>query len=136
LLNKTPRYIAEIGYLYCYKDNNDWQTFIFEELMDQFRALSYIKGQWQDVSAPQVAVSNNGKWLGELAAQGKGVLMAPRWAAAHHLASGELVELVLEPQVQISQNNDMAVYLLYQKQSYLVPKVKAVVDFLVARVKH
>jgi DNA-binding transcriptional LysR family regulator len=97
--------------------------------------LSYINGQWQDVSAPQVAVSNNGKWLGDLAAKGKGILMAPRWAAAHYLASGKLIELVLEPQVQITQNNDMAVYLLYQKQRYLVPKVKAAVDFLVARVK-
>jgi DNA-binding transcriptional LysR family regulator len=98
--------------------------------------LSYINGQWQDVSAPQVAVSNNGKWLGDMAAKGKGILMAPRWAAAHHLVSGELVELTLEPQVQISQNKDMAVYLLDQKQRYLVPKVKAAVDFLVARVKH
>jgi DNA-binding transcriptional LysR family regulator len=29
----------------------------------------------------------------------------------------------------------MAVYLLYQKQRYLVPKVKAAVDFLVERIK-
>jgi DNA-binding transcriptional LysR family regulator len=98
--------------------------------------LSFINGQWQDVSAPQVAVSNNGKWLGEMAAKGRGILMAPRWAAAHHLKSGELLELKIEPPVQITQNNDMAVYLLYQKQRYLVPKVKAAVDFLVARVKH
>jgi DNA-binding transcriptional LysR family regulator len=61
--------------------------------------------------------------------------MAPRWAAAHYLANGELVELELEPPVQNSQNNNLPVYLLYQKQRYLVPKVKAAVDFLVARVK-
>jgi DNA-binding transcriptional LysR family regulator len=71
-----------------------------------------------------------------LAAKGKGILMAPRWAAAPYLASGELLELELDPVVQISQNSDMAVYLLYQKQRYLVPKVKAAVDFLVARVKY
>jgi DNA-binding transcriptional LysR family regulator len=97
--------------------------------------LCHINGQWQDVSAPQVVVSNNGTWLADKAVQGKGILMVPRWAVAHYLASGELVELVLDPQVQINQNNDMAVYLLYQKQRYLVPKVKAAVDFLVARVK-
>lgn len=96
--------------------------------------LCHIDGQWQDVCAPQVAISNNGKWLADQAVRGKGILMAPRWAAAHYLATGELVELALEPQVQISQDNDMAVYLLYQKQRYLVPKVKAAVDFLVARV--
>lgn len=97
--------------------------------------LAYLNNQWHDVSAPQVAISNNGKWLGELAAKGKGILMAPRWSAAQYLTSGELLELKVEPTVQISQNNDMAVYLLYQKQRYLVPKVKAAVDFLVARVK-
>jgi DNA-binding transcriptional LysR family regulator len=29
----------------------------------------------------------------------------------------------------------MAIYLLYQKQRYLVPKVKAAVDFLVGKIK-
>ena len=38
-------------------------------------------------------------------------------------------------ELAISQNATMAVYLLYQKQRYLVPKVKAAVDFLVKRIK-
>jgi hypothetical protein len=38
--------------------------------------------------------------------------------------------------VQINQNKDMSGYPLYQKQSYLVPKLKAALDFLVARVKY
>jgi DNA-binding transcriptional LysR family regulator len=130
----APSYLVEFGEPKHASELKQHKGLYFRTPNGPTPWLSYINGQWQDVSAPQVAVSNNGKWLGDLAAQGKGVLMAPRWAAAHHLASGKLVELQLEPPVQITQNNDMAVYLLYQKQRYLVPKVKAAVDFLVARV--
>jgi DNA-binding transcriptional LysR family regulator len=97
--------------------------------------LCNLAGQWQDVSAPVVAVSNNGRWLAQKSIAGQGILMAPRWALASHLESGELQELFFDPGLRITQNTDLAVYLLYQKQRYLVPKVKAAVDFLVARVQ-
>jgi DNA-binding transcriptional LysR family regulator len=132
----APSYLTEMGKPQFAIELKQHKGLYFRTPNGPTPWLTNINGQWQDVSAPQVAVSNNGKWLGDLATQGKGILMVPRWAVAQHLASGKLVELVLEPQVQINQNNDMAVYLLYQKQRYLVPKVKAVVDFLVARVKH
>lgn len=97
--------------------------------------LCKLDGQWQDVSAPQVAVSNNGKWLAQKAQNGEGILMAPEWAISAYIESGELLELRFEPSLKISQNDDLAVYLLYQKHRYLMPKVKAAVDFLVARIK-
>ena len=61
--------------------------------------------------------------------------MAPRWLLTSYLTNGELQELFFDHEVRVSQNTDLAVYLLYQKQRYLVPKVKAAVDFLVARVQ-
>ena len=131
----APSYLADMGNPQYAVELKQYKGLYFRTPNGPTPWLSYINGQWQGVSAPQVAVSNNGKWLGNLAAKAKGILMAPRWAAAHYLASGKLVELVLEPQVQITRNNDMAVYLQYQKQRYLVPKVKDAVDFLVARVK-
>lgn len=97
--------------------------------------LCEIDGQWLDVSAPQVAISNNGKWLADKAIDGQGIVMAPRWLLAPYIGRGELQELFFDPALRISQNTDLAVYLLYQKQRYLVPKVKAAVDFLVARVQ-
>jgi len=42
---------------------------------------------------------------------------------------------MVEPKVRVNQNKDLAIYLLYQKQKYLVPKVKVAVDFLVSRIK-
>ena len=97
--------------------------------------LCKLDGQWQDVSAPQVAVSNNGKWLAKKALNGEGIMMAPWWVLTPYIESGELQELIFEPPLRISQNDELAVYLLYQKHRYLVPKVKAAVDFLVARIK-
>jgi DNA-binding transcriptional LysR family regulator len=97
--------------------------------------LCNINGQWHDVSGPAVAVSNNGRWLAEKATQGWGILMAPRWALTATIECGDLQELAFDPVLTITQNTDLAVYLLYQKQRYLVPKVKAAVDFLVARVQ-
>jgi DNA-binding transcriptional LysR family regulator len=61
--------------------------------------------------------------------------MAPRWSLAEYIQSGELQPLSIEPQLTVTQNSELAVYLLYQKQRYLVPKVKVAVDFLVARIK-
>jgi len=97
--------------------------------------LCNINGQWHDVSGPVVAISNNGPWLAKKACNGEGILMSTRWALASYLASGALQELRFEHALSITQNADLAVYLLYQKQRYLVPKVKAAVDFLVERMK-
>lgn len=97
--------------------------------------LCHIDGQWQDVSGSAVAISNNGLWLAKKACAGEGILMSTRWALAGYLASGALQELTFEHRLAITQHADMAVYLLYQKQRYSVPKIKAAVDFLVERIK-
>lgn len=47
----------------------------------------------------------------------------------------QIEELIVKPKVRVNQNKDLAIYLLYQKQQYLVPKVKVAVDFLVSRIK-
>jgi DNA-binding transcriptional LysR family regulator len=95
--------------------------------------LCKLDGQWLDVSAVPLAISNNGNWLGQQAVAGRGITMAPRWSVQGYLDSGELQELFIEPTLRVSQNSDLAIYLLYQKQQYLMPKVKVAVDFLVAR---
>ncbi len=97
--------------------------------------LCEIDGEWHDVSGIPVAVSNHGKWLANLAVEGRGIMMAPRWSLAEHLDSGQLQELFFTTRLRVTQNAELAIYLLYQKQQYAVPKVKAAVDFLVARLK-
>ncbi len=92
-------------------------------------------GEWHDVSGEAVAISNNGRWLAEQGLAGRGIMMAPRWSVETYLKSDELIELFFDPAPRVSQNADLAIYLLYQKPRYLVPKVKAMVDFLVARSK-
>lgn len=95
--------------------------------------LCESSGEWHDVSGEAIAISNNAPWLGRQALAGKGIILAPAWSLAGYLESGELVKLDLSPAPTVSQNPNLAIYLLYQKQRYLVPKVKVAVDFLVAR---
>jgi DNA-binding transcriptional LysR family regulator len=97
--------------------------------------LCKINGEWHDVSGIPVAVSNHGKWLANLALEGRGIMMAPRWSLAAHLDSRQLQELFFTTSLRVTQHTEMAIYLLYQKQQYAVPKVKAAVDFLVARLR-
>ena len=94
-----------------------------------------IDNQWQDVSAQQVLISNNGTWLVNKAITGQGILMMPRWVLKPFLESGELIELNVSPTISVTQQANLGVYLLYQKQRYQIPKIKAAVDFLVERVK-
>jgi DNA-binding transcriptional LysR family regulator len=97
--------------------------------------LCEIKGQWHDVSAPPLLMTNNRHWLLQKALAGAGILMMPRWALAPYLASGELVELTVKPALTVTRNPNLGIFLLYQKQRYQVPKIKAAVDFLVAGIK-
>ena len=97
--------------------------------------LCEIEGQWRDVSAPAVIISNADEWLLDKAVQGKGIVMMPRWILKPYVERGELVELDIQPQVSITQKPGLAIYLLYQKQRYKVPKIKVAVDFLVERIK-
>ena len=132
----APCYLAEIGTPRNALDLCNHRGLYYRTPTGPSPWLCKLDGQWHDVSPPVVvAVSNNGRWLAEMAIKGRGIMMAPRWALTTYIERGELEELFFDPVLRVTQNTDMAVYLLYQKQRYLVPKVKAAVDFLVARVQ-
>ncbi len=97
--------------------------------------IAEIAGKWQDVSSPDALISNNGKWLVDKAIEGGGILMMPRWVLQPYIDSGELSELKLSPAINITQNSNLGVFLLYQRHRYQVPKVKVAVDFLIAKMK-
>ncbi|RVU83513.1 LysR family transcriptional regulator [Leucothrix sargassi] len=97
--------------------------------------LSYYDKQWHDVSGSSVAISNSGPWLLNKAINGEGVIMLPRWAMKEYLESGQLVEIKFEQPINVMQQMDLGVFLLYQKQRYAVPKIKMAVDFLVERIR-
>jgi DNA-binding transcriptional LysR family regulator len=131
----SPGYLVEMGTPSSVLELRQHRGLYYRTPAGPSPWLCNIDGQWEDVSAPQVLVSNNGKWLADKAVNGLGIVMAPRWLLNPYLASGTLQELFFDHTVRISQSKDLGVYLLYQKQRYLVPKIKAAVDFLVARVQ-
>jgi DNA-binding transcriptional LysR family regulator len=131
----SPGYLAEMGTPGNVLELRQHRGLYFRTPNGPSPWLCELDGQWEDVSAPQVAVSNNGKWLADKAIKGQGIIMAPRWLLTPYIERGELQVLYFDPVLHVTQNTDLAVYLLYQKQRYLVPKVKVAVDFLVARVR-
>lgn len=130
----SPGYLDEMGTPNSVFDLPKHRGLYFRTPKGPNPWLCEIEGQWHNVSAPQVGVSNNGKWLADRAVAGGGIMMAPRWSLTPYLKSGELCELTFDPELKITQNSTLAIYLLYQKQRYLVPKVKVAVDFLTARI--
>ncbi len=131
----SPGYLAEHGVPNNVMELKEHNGLYFKAPSGPTPWLCHMNDQWHDVSGPAVAISNNGPWLAKKACDGEGILMSTRWALASYLDSGQLQELKFEHELAITLNSDMAVYLLYQKQRYLVPKVKAAVDFLVEKIK-
>jgi len=94
-----------------------------------------LEEQWQNVSPKIQLCCNEGAWLIDKAIKGEGLLMLPRWVLLPYIEAGDLIELEFEHKLSVSTNPDIGIFLLYQKQRYHIPKVKAVVDFMVARLK-
>ncbi|WP_428773345.1 LysR family transcriptional regulator [Vibrio sp.] len=131
----SPGYLAENGTPASTTELKQHLGLYFKTPIGPTPWLSEIRGQWQEVSAPSVLTTNNGKWLLRRAIEGAGILMMPRWVLQPSLDTGELLELTFPEPLNITQNQQLAVYMLYQKSSYATPKVKAAVDFITARVK-
>lgn len=128
-------YLEEMGTPKNCFDLTQHRGLFYRTPMGPLPWLCESDGEWHNVSGTQEAVSNHGKWLASLAVEGRGIMMAPRWSLTSHLESGQLQELHFSTKLRVTQNTEMAIYLLYQKQQYAVPKVKAAVDFLVARLR-
>ena len=131
----SPSYLKKYGIPEHVMELKEHRGLYFKAPAGPTPWLCYVDEQWHDVSGPVVAMSNNGPWLAQKASNGEGILMSTRWALASYLESGALQELTFEHELAVTQHADMAIYLLYQKQRYLVPKVKAAVDFLVEKIK-
>lgn len=130
----APAYLEKAGIPQNAFDLRQHQGLFFRMPTGLSPWLCESDGQWHDVSGIPAAISNNAPWLGQQAVAGRGILMAARWTAVEsYLQTGELVELEISRGLRISQNPELAIFLLYQKQRYLVPKVKVAVDFLLER---
>lgn len=130
----APMYLVEMGTPTSVFDLPKHRGLYFRTPNGPNTWLCEIDGQWHNVSAPQVGVSNSGKWLADKAVAGWGIMMAPQWSLAPYIQRGDLIELKFDPELKVTQNSTLAIYLLYQKQRYLVPKVKVAVDFLTSRI--
>jgi len=131
----SPGYIQSMGMPKKATDLKQHKGLYFRTPNGPTPWICELNGQWQDVSAPAELISNAGSWLLEKAIKGHGIVMMPRWVLNDYIISGELIALDIDPPITSTQDPAFGIYLLYQKQRYQVPKIKTVVDFLVARIK-
>lgn len=131
----SPTYLKKHGIPKSTKDLQNHKGLYFKTPAGPTPWLSEIQQQWENVSAPSVLISNSGKWLIRKAAEGFGIIMMPHWVLKPSFDNGELQELSFSEPLNITQNKDLGVFMLYQKLGYGTPKVKAAVDFITARVK-
>ena len=93
----APRYLLNMGTPENAFELRQHQGLFFRTPNGPTPWLCESAGEWHDVSATPVAVSNNGKWLANQAVVGLGIMMAPRWSLADYIESGELQELFFRP---------------------------------------
>ena len=91
--------------------------------------LAYYEKQWHDVSGSSAAISNSGQWLINKAINGEGILMLPRWSLQEELNDKQLVDIHFKQPVNIVQQMDLGVFLIYQKQRYAVPPTMKLESF-------
>jgi DNA-binding transcriptional LysR family regulator len=131
----SPLYLKQSGIPKSTIDLQNHKGLYFKTPMGPNTWFSEIQQQWQNVSAPSIFTSNNGKWLIRKTIEGFGIIMMPHWVLKPYFDKGELQELTFNEPLNITQRKDLGVYMLYQKLGYATPKVKAAVDFITARVK-
>lgn len=131
ILLASPDYLAEHGVPRDPFELRQHKGVHFRTPMGPIPWLYEHEGEWHDVTGETVAVSNNGKWILKLAEEGKGITMVPRWTVQPQLQMERLIELTFDKPLVVTQVPNIAIYLLYQKHRYVVPKIKAAVDFLV-----
>ena len=74
--------------------------------------------------------TNSGDTCAAAAVQHQGIVLQPAFLVGPHLAAGELVEVL--PQYR---SIELGVYAVYPSRKHLPPKVRALIDFLVERLR-
>lgn len=120
--NGTPKTPTELGKYNCIVDtvasfNNRWP-------MKQH-------GKRRSVAVSGNVTVNNGEIARDLARQGVGLALLPRFFVIDQLENGELTE-VLKGKV----DSKIGVYIVYPNNRHLSPKVRAFIDFVVEYFDH
>lgn len=99
-------------------------------------SLLAMGDQWQ-FSGPEGPVSvkvrpriwsNNGDTCIAAALQGTGILLQPTFLIEQHLARGQLVEILTQYRCV-----ELGIYAVYPSRKFVLPKVRAMVDFLATK---
>lgn len=126
----TPQHPEELS-------GHECLTFLAEGRHDLWGAdgrIWHLRGHGREVAVPVSGRldSNSRMALIEVALNGLGLILAPGWQVAGHLASGAL-RTVLEDYEVDPHADESHVYAVYATNRHLSPRVRAFVDFIATR---
>ena len=141
ILMASPQYLAHRGTPTTVRDIEKHDALLYRAPVGVLRwhgrsgvpdtdSLSEQDG-WRELSVQPVMISNHGQSLAQAAADGRGLVLLPKWAVEDAKAKNGLVQINLSDGIVSSTRAaSPCIYLVYYKPKYRVQKVKLMVDFL------
>ncbi|HEY2022804.1 LysR family transcriptional regulator [Paraburkholderia sp.] len=133
LLAASPDYLRERGMPAQPRDLREHACIYLGEAADDNRWRLRRGTETQSVEVKGRYVANHAGARLEAAQQGFGIACVPEFAAAHALRNGELIEVLADWQLDMRAYAG-SVWLLYRQNRFLPPKVRALIDYLAARI--
>ena len=128
-LAASPEYLARHGTPQAPDELMDHRCLVYKGIMGAQKLFFTKPGQATEMQAPQgVLLSNNAETLLNAALQGGGVIAMPDWLIGGLLKQRQLVRLLPDYQVAISQQ-ELVIAMLYPHARFMPLNVRTVIDF-------
>ncbi|MGZ4957921.1 MAG: LysR family transcriptional regulator [Methylomonas sp.] len=122
----SPAYLAENGCPARIEDLAAHRCLHYVDTPHGDYWMFNVDGELKKIKVDWLLASNNGRALCQAAAQGMGVVRAPKLSVAPYLQSGELVEILCD-----YHRPALAVYATYLQRRFYPAKLTAFIDFLI-----
>ncbi|MFY1972937.1 LysR substrate-binding domain-containing protein, partial [Achromobacter dolens] len=130
VLSASPDYLARRGTPRSLQDLTQHDGLVYSHLATEDMWTLMDKGKPTVVRVPTRMRSNTVDGVVTAAAAGAGIVYAPAWAIADHVAAGRL-----QPLMVASETPPRPVFALMTHQRLMAGKVRSLVEFLVEKLR-
>ncbi|NEX60911.1 LysR family transcriptional regulator [Noviherbaspirillum galbum] len=125
----APSYLERHGTPRTPQELQDHQCLMYQGIPAARTDWRYLAGNKEWVLHPKGRCRvNSSEVLLQLAVDGMGIVLFPKYILGHYLKTGQLVEILHDTVA----NPNMGLYVIYPPNRYMQPKVRAFIDHLMA----
>ncbi len=129
----SPTYLQKYGLPGSVEDLRRHRALLYRAPHQVLHWLSVEGSGSRPVDINEALITNSAVLLLQSVLAGKGLAMLPLWAIRESIQTGDILLVVMEQPLTVSTGGAAGIYLLYQRQRYEVPKIRAAVDFFKTR---